>query len=261
MTANLSVYVLTSNSERRLEQVLDAAAKISDEIVIIDSGSTDRTKEIAERFDAKFFYRKFDNFCGQRVYAESLCSNDWVLALDSDEVLSEKLIASIANLKQRLFNNNVAGAPDGFSIRRDWYFLGKKVNTFYPVIAPDFVVRLFNKQRISTKGSRIIHESLQIGNSSIDTIDEPIMHFSCDSIDQLYEKIDLYTKLSAQDMHQNGIQSSWIKINVFPWLIWVKWYFINGAWKDGGRGKILCKYARDTVYLKYIKLKHYSQYP
>jgi hypothetical protein len=133
--------------------------------------------------------------------------------------------------------------------------MGMKVRNFYPVKTPEFNVRLFQRDRLSHRGSRIIHEQLQLNKATIGSIDEPILHYSCDSIEDLYEKISLYTTLAAQDMHANGTSSSWLKICLYPWIIWVRWYLIYGGWRDGYIGAILGKYVRDTIYLKYLKLK------
>jgi glycosyltransferase involved in cell wall biosynthesis len=256
MPQSLSVYILTYNSKRRLRQVLDAVRQVADEIVIVDSGSTDGTLDILAQYPVRLLGRKLDNFRDQRIFAEESCTHNWVLALDSDEVLSDGLIAEIKQLKYRDFDGHAAAPPDGYSLRYDWYFLGKQVRNFYPVKTPQYIIRLFRKDKVSIKGSRIIHESLQLHGQRIHTISQPIKHFSCDSIDDLYGKINLYTRLSAEDMFTKGEQSSWLKIHVYPWLIWARWYFLYGSWRDGEAGIVLSRYARITIYLKYLKLRH-----
>lgn len=252
----LSCYILTYNSERRLDQVLASLTGIADEVVIVDSGSSDRTLEIAAKFGVSVLHRGFDNFRDQRVFAEDNCRHTWVLALDSDEVLSPELRGRLLQLKHDGFAVGDVNPPDGFSIRRHWFFMNKPVRNFYPVRTPEFVVRLFRRDHVSHRGSRIIHEQLVIGKSMTRTIDEPILHYSCDSISDLYAKISLYTRLAAEDMHTKGIRSSWAKINIYPWLIWARWYLSYGGWRDGTPGRILGKYIRDTIYLKYLMLKH-----
>lgn len=259
MATPLSIYILTMNSERRLGQVLDQASQVADELIIIDSGSIDKTAEIISHYSAVTIYRKLDNFRDQRIFAENACTNNWVLALDSDEVLSDDLIIEINRLKHDDFRGITIDWPDGFSIRRDWYFLDRQIRNFYPVKTPEYIVRLFRKDKISTHGSRIIHESLQLHNCRIENIDKPILHFSCDSVDDLYGKLNLYTRLSAEDMHSRGEHANWWKIYVYPWLIWAKWYLIYGSWRDGEFGVILSRYIRTTVYIKYIKLKYITK--
>lgn len=257
MAEPLSVYVLTFNSQRRLGQVLAAARLIADELVVLDSGSSDATLDIAAACGARIVYRKFENFRDQRVFGEEQCTHRWILALDSDEVPSDELVAELQSLKANDFVSPDGRRPEGFSIRRDWYFLGRKVRNFYPVRTPEYVVRLFRKDKISAKGSRIIHEIMQYDAEKISEITQPINHYSCDTIDDLYLKMPLYTSLSAKDMYDGGKRASWLNVNVFPWLIWFRWYVVNGSWRDGEAGLILARYARITVYLKYLKLRHY----
>lgn len=252
----LSCYILTYNSERRLAQVLASIQDVADEILIVDSGSTDQTLTIAHRFGANILTRSFDNFRDQRIFAEDHCTHPWVLALDSDEVVSGELKNRLQQLKQTAFQTATGTTPDGFSIRRNWFFMGQPVRNFYPVKTPEFIVRLFQRERLSHRGSRIIHEQLQLDGAKISAINEPILHYSCDSIDDLYAKIGLYTKLAAADMLAKGERSSWLKIYVYPWLIWARWHLLYGGWRDGAPGWILGKYVRDTVYLKYLKLKY-----
>ncbi|MBH1975869.1 MAG: glycosyltransferase family 2 protein [Rhodocyclales bacterium] len=252
----LSCYILTHNSERRLAQVLASIQQIADEILIVDSGSTDQTLTIARQFGATILTRNFDNFRDQRIFAEDHCTQPWVLALDSDEVVSEALCQRLQQLKNTHFQTDAGITPDGFSIRRNWFFMGQPVRNFYPVKTPEFIVRLFQRERLSHRGSRIIHEQLQLDGAKIGQINEPLLHYSCDSIDDLYAKIGLYTKLAAEDMHAKGEPSSPLKIYIYPWLIWARWHLLYGGWRDGAPGRILGKYVRDTVYLKYLKLKY-----
>lgn len=257
----LSVYLLTFNSERKLEQVLSAAASIADELLVIDSGSSDRTVEICERFSARVIYRKLDNFREQRIFAEESCSYQWVLALDSDEIISNELITEIGKLKKREFKTEVGSMVDGYAIRRDWYFMNKKVNVFYPVKTPEYIVRLFDKNTINHKESnRIIHEQINARGASVGQISAPISHYSCDSVGELYGKINLYTTLAAKEMAISNKKARWIHLFIYPWLIWFRWYILYGGWKDSVEGRILGRYVRDTIYLKYLKLKHMGEH-
>ena len=96
----LSVYIITLNEQARLPRTLDAAKKVADEIIVVDSGSTDKTCEIAQSYGAKVIFHKWKNISSQKKYAEEQCSNDLVLSLDADEVLSDKLIQEILSVKE-----------------------------------------------------------------------------------------------------------------------------------------------------------------
>lgn len=254
--APLSCYILTMNSERRLAQVLASVQHIADEVLVIDSGSQDETLAIAQRYNSRILTRPFDNFRDQRVFAEQNCTHDWVLQIDSDEVVSDELAHSIATLKASAFRAADQSTPDGFRVTREWIVMGKKVHAYYPIRAPDQVVRLLRRSLISHRNSRIIHESAAGPSRVIKPIEGSILHYTCDSIDQMYEKTGLYTRLSAQDMHSRAEEASLLKIHVFPWLIAFRYYVLMGGWKDGEIGWVHATYIRHTIYLKYLKLRY-----
>ena len=258
-TLSLSCYILTLDSERRISQVLESVRNIADEILIIDSGSKDTTLDRAASYGARILHRKFDNFRDQRIFAESHCAHNWVLALDSDEVLSGTLQTSIRTIKLNTLSCDPDTPPDAFAMQRDWFFLGKPVRNFYPVRTPERVIRLFRRDKATHFGSRIIHEQLQVNNLNIKTLPGSILHYSCDSIHDLYGKVNLYTSLAALDMHKRGIKPNWIKTNIYPWVIWAQWQILYRGILDGREGLILGKYIRDTTYLKYLKLTELRQ--
>src|SRR3982751_6868765 len=113
MTARLSCYVLTLNSERRLAEVLSPLRDIADDLLVVDSGSSDRTLDIARSFGARVAFRAFDNFRDQRLFAERECAHDWILQIDSDEVVSAELAQEIRTLKDADFNASQTPAPSG----------------------------------------------------------------------------------------------------------------------------------------------------
>lgn len=254
----LSCYILTKNSERRLAQVLASLQGVADEVLVLDSGSTDATLNIAASFGCRVQHRDFDNFRDQRVAAEALCSHDWVLALDSDEVLSPELASHIQVLKERGFADGGASAPDGYALRRDWYFTGERVRNFYPVRTPEHIVRLFNHRRIGHRNSRVVHEQVNTDGATIRAIDLPLQHFSCDSVQDLYAKLPLYARLSAQDLHARGERAGWVKQHLYPWLIWFRWHVLYQGFRDGAPGRVLGRYVRDTVRTKYQILRDLS---
>lgn len=249
----LSCYILTKNSERRLDQVLSSVVKFVDDLVILDSGSADKTLEIAKKFNARIFHRDFDNFSNQRNYGLSLCTHDWVFELDSDEVVSVPLQQKFSMLKMSGFAIDGV-VPDAFGIRREWYLLGRKVNCFYPVRCPDQPLRIFQRKKIGYKIDRLVHES-PVGYQSTRRVDEPILHYSCDSVDQMYAKINQYTTLAAKEMHRAGKKVSLIKIIIYPWVVWFKYYVVLGGWRDGFVGLIHGRYVRDYVWQYLVKLK------
>jgi len=250
----LSCYVLTRNSERRLREVLSSVQAVADDIVVVDSGSTDGTLDIVREFGVRLAVREFDNFREQREYALSLCRHDWVLELDSDEVVSTELFGRLAALKLNGFALD-GRTPDAFGIWREWYLLGKRVHCFYPSRCPDRPVRLFRRSVFGYRSASGVHEALS-GRGWVLPIAEPILHYTCDSIDQMYAKINQYSTLAAIEMHRQGKTASWLSIFAYPWLVWFKFYVLNGGWRDGGLGLVHGRYVRDSVWQKLVKLKY-----
>src|SRR6478752_2489012 len=135
--APLSCYLLTFNSEKYLPQILAALQPIADDLVLVDSGSTDGTAQIAEKYGARFIYRKFDNFKNQRNFAQDQCQHSWVFNLDSDEVPTAACIEAIAELKAKNFETETNG-PDAYRIERHWYYWAGKCIASTPSIARIF---------------------------------------------------------------------------------------------------------------------------
>jgi glycosyltransferase involved in cell wall biosynthesis len=253
MRIAVSCYLLTHNSERRLQEVLSSVEGVADEVIIVDSGSTDATKDIAAGFGARVIYRRFDDFTAQRTFAVAQCRNDWVLSIDSDEVLSPSLAETLRRWKDS-FDASIPGAPDAFGIRREWYALGRRVRCFYPSTCPDFPIRLFRKGSATYTPNRSVHENMS-RFARAEVINEPLLHYTCDSVDQLYGKVNLYTTLAAADLRKTR-RPSHLRIAIMPAAIWFKWYVVNGGWRDGMVGAILGRYVYDTVYQKLIKARY-----
>ncbi len=256
MPTPLSVYVLTRNSEQYLAQVLDAIKGIADEIVVVDSGSQDKTRAIAERFEAVWLTRPFDHFGAQRNYAQDNCTHNWVLALDSDEVMDGEMAAHLAGLKA---NNFRPDGPDGreveaYKLRRRWYLFDKEVRCILPVISPDYPIRLFRKDKVRYhEVGNLVHESPE-GVTSDERISAGALHhYSCDSVDHLYGKLNHYSSLAAREMKRKGQTTSWYGVFSHAFGAWVKWYLAKGGWRDGQVGFLIGLYAYQYTFLKHLK--------
>ncbi len=248
--AKLSCYIMTFNSERRLAAALRSVHGVADDLLVVDSGSTDNTEQIAQDHGARFVPRPFDDFTRHRRYCVSQCRYDWILTIDSDEVLSDALRERLIRLKADLAQIEA----DAFGIRREWYLLGRHIHCFYPSHCPDRPIRLFRRDKASYIEGRHVHEAMT-GFAHAQPIDEAILHYTADSIDDIYAKLNLYSNLAAKDAWSQGKRSSWLKIALLPWALAAKWYLVDGGWKDGMIGVVHALYVRDMVYQKWLKLK------
>ena len=248
----LSVYVLTHNSEKYLEQVLERLVTIADDLLIIDSGSTDKTHQIVSRFPCRFVYNAFRSFKDQRNFAQSICHHDHVLALDSDEIVSDEFVQEVIQMKQLGFDK------DAYRITRFWVIRGVKVHSIFPVDSPDFPIRLFDRNLVHYGDkSSTVHESAE-GYSTVGVIKGPVYHYTFESDEEIERKLHKYTKLAAADIHNNPKSSRWYfpftayyRLLFSPPVSWYKWYIRHRGYKDGSVGKMLGKYAFKYTQLKY----------
>ena len=250
----LSSYILTHNSEKYIGKILEPMSNVADEIIVVDSGSNDKTKEIAESFDkVKFIFNKFENFKAQRLFAEEKCSFNHIFFLDSDEIPSQTLIDSIKQLKE-----NEGFDCDAYTITRKWNVLGKNIHSIYPIVSPDNPIRLYNKGKTSFEGSQLVHESVT-GYSSLGHINGDVTHITFENADDFKLKIELYTDIAAKDLIIKHKKINILKRIFSPIGAFIKWYFLKSGYKDGKIGLITGQYAYRYTKLKYIKAKNINR--
>lgn len=249
MSQQVSLYILTQNSAAHLPEILKRSRLFADEILIVDSGSTDNTLAIAENAGCKILYRTFDNFREQRAFAISQCSYDWILSFDSDEIPTVELGHEINQLKQHDF------AFDAYTIQRKWFVLGRPVHVMYPVVSPDYPIRLFNRKKVGyDERSTAVHETPH-GYKTLGRIQSVLEHHTFETITELKQKLAFYTTIAAQDLIERKKTVSVFKLLLSPIAAWVKWYLIKGGWKDGSVGVTLGKYVFEYTLLKYRKAR------
>lgn len=225
---SISAVLITFNEERMIEQVLEKLNFCS-EIIVVDSGSTDRTQEICERFKAKFLYRKFDGFGDQKRYAVEQASHDWVLCLDADEVLEPSLLQSI----QEKFSDP-SKLPSGFYLYRSLVFMGKKLH--FGRVSKEKILRLFNK----TKGNynlAAIHEKVEL-KGEIQSLEGELIHYSYRDLSDYFQRFNRYTSMMAKTIIQKNKSTHPLALIVrFP-LNFLTKYILHGSILDGFPGFI-----------------------
>ena len=240
---SLSVGILTFNSEKHIREVLESVRDIADQIVVLDSGSEDRTLEIVKDFGAEVYYRPFDNFVNQKNHLLGLCRGDWVLFLDDDEVVSEELSKGI--------KESVSGNSDfsGYRVNRITNYLGRWIRHAWN---PDYQLRLAKKESCRWVGD-MVHESLEV-DGKVGTIEGELLHYSYTSVSQHLKKVDLYSTLYAEGAYRRGKRFSLFKLLASPAGSFFRRYVLKRGFLDGFEGFVLSVMASYYSFLKYLKL-------
>lgn len=238
--AKISGLVLTHNSEATLEECLESLQWV-DEIVLIDDDSTDQTREIATKYNARVLIRKLDDFSSQRNFGLEKCTNEWVLVLDSDERISVELKKEIEFILRRPL------VESGFQIPRKNLFMRTWIRSIYP----DYCLRLFRKAEARYQGA--VHESLKI-NGMIGKLKNPILHVSYRNIEEILQKTNHYTTLAAQELYNKGKKASFLDIILRPLHTFIKIFLFKRGFLDGFPGFILHILSGYYTFIKYAKL-------
>ena len=243
----LSAYILCHNSEKYLYQILEKLQIVADEILVIDSGSSDKTKEIATDFEkVKFIFHPFSDFKSQRSFAAYCCKYDFVLFLDSDELLDDNFISCIQQLKESGFS------ADAYEAERHWNVLGKRVHVFYPIVSPDYPIRLYNKNIVNFDNSSLVHETPG-GYKTKGRLPGKIAHITFENKAVLEKKLQLYTDIAAEDLIRKNKKLSPFKAYASAFSAFTKWYILKKGFLDAYTGIQLGCYAYRYSLLKYKK--------
>lgn len=237
----LSVITVTKNEEENLPRALKSVQDIASEIIVVDSGSTDKTVEIAKSFGAKVYFREWKNYGDQVDYALTLATQPWILVLDADEEVSPELKKSIEKtIKNPEF--------DCYMINRRTYYLGKFLNhTWYP----EWRLRLFKNGKV--KYERRVHAK-PICEGKIGKLNGDLYHYSFKSLREQFEKTVRFAQQSADLMYQKRKKFRVYNLVINPISYFVKFYFIKRGFLDGVRGLIIALSGSMYAFMKYAIL-------
>ncbi len=248
--AKLSVVIITFNEEKNIARCLEAAQKVAEEIIVVDSFSTDKTKEICLSFGVKFYEHAFEGYVKQKNYANSLATCPYILNLDADEVLSEKLIQSIRQFKAKPLS-------DGCYLNRITNYCGKwiKHGGWYP----DKKLRLWYATKGRWEGINL-HEKLVLdeGCTTI-TLDGDLLHYSYDSIKQHLDQINKFTEIAAETEAKQGRKINICKLILYPIWKFTRDYLIKLGFLDGYYGFIVAAISAFASFIKYAKIRQYRK--
>lgn len=242
----LSIAIITLNEEKNIRRCLKSV-EWADDVVILDSGSTDRTKEICYGFGCRVFETEWLGFGKTKQKAVNLCKNNWVLVLDADEELTNKLTQKI---KQILRNPQASG----YRIKRDSFYLNQKIK--YCGWRKDYPLRLFNKKK-GAFDDKIVHETIIIPDGNIRKIKQPMLHYTYPKLEDHINKMLHYSRLNAKAQRKE--KKSCIAVAIFHGLFkFIKMYFIKLGFLDGKKGFLLSFNSAFGVYLKYLYIWEYQ---
>jgi glycosyltransferase involved in cell wall biosynthesis len=239
----LSICIVAQNEAENLPRVLSSVQSIADEIVVVDGGSVDNTREIARSHGAKVTDRPFTTHADQKNFAASLASNDWIFLLDADEELSAELKDSVLKWK--------ASAPEFhvYEMARLTWYLGAWIR--HSRWHPDWQRRIYRRDK--TKFSGAIHSALRY-EGKIGRLKGDLLHYTIRNFPEHEAKLDRYTTAIAREMFDEGRRSwraaMWLAT---PWS-WLRHFFLGAGFLDGYRGALIAQMAARGVRMKFAKL-------
>ncbi len=239
----ISVSIITNNEERILAKTLESVTDFADEIIIVDSGSTDRTIEIAESFGCKVFSEEWKGYAEQKNSSLAKCKNDWILCIDADEVISDELKKSLVGAinQQKVFV---------FQINRRTHYIDKLLKRAWQ---PDWKHRLVNKFANPRWEGEFVHETLRF-DVKAEKLKGNIIHYSYRDINHHFKKTFNYAKLSAELLYHKGVKFNLANLIFNPIIKFLRLYVINFGFLDGIRGFLACMSAFFYTFLKYALL-------
>src|SRR3990167_2510449 len=245
----LSVTIITYNEEGNIRDCLQSV-KWADEIVVVDSFSTDKTVEICREYTDKVYQNRWCGFVEQKKFALSKASHNWILSIDADEMVSDELKEEIiAILKSRTTHYNI----DGYYMPRRAFYVNRWI--LHCGWYPDYKIRLFKKDKGRWEGTEgaAIHESVKI-NGRIGYLKGDILHYSFMSISSHLKTINSFTSISAMENFKKGKKAGILSILFRPLFNFFKMYILKRGFLDGLLGFIVSVLSSYHVFIKYTKM-------
>lgn len=239
----ISALAITFNEEENVKRYIESLS-FADEIIFIDSQSTDKTVEIAEQMGVRVIQRKFDDFSNQRNFAINQTKNDWIVFFDLDEIMTSELeqeIIQTVNSK----TDKVA-----FFVKRNFFFLGRKMK--FGGWQNDKAIRLFNKSYCKYNGN-LVHEVVE-SKGKTGVLKNSLNHYSYKNFDNYNDKLNLYSKLQAENLYNKKVKPNPYHLFFRPFYRFLWQYFFRLGILDGKEGFILAYVHSFSVFKRYLQL-------
>ncbi len=246
----LSVIVITRNEEHDIRDCLESVKAIASEIIIADSGSTDRTLDICKEFTDKIFFCEWKGYGPQKEFALAKAQGPWVLNIDADERLSPELLAEISQVLNENDGRAVEHPVNGYSMPFVNYFFGRELR--FASGWNERHIRLFRKYK-ATYGTAPIHEGIRV-EPPIHSLQGRIIHTSYQNLSEYLSKCNRYTSLIAEEKFKVGKKFHWFHHLRLPYEFVVRYFFQLG-FLDGTAGLVYTLLSSYYVWLKFLKLR------
>lgn len=240
----ISATIITFNEQRNIARAIESL-RCFDEVVVVDSGSVDRTVEIAARLGARVIEHPWEGFARQKNFAAEQARYDWIFSIDADESLSEALEAEIWQLRK------TGPDRDAYTVPRLAQYLGRWI--LHSGWYPDRKVRLYDRRKGRWTGS-YVHESVQV-DGTVGHLTANLLHYTCDSLTQHLETMNRYTTLAAQQLVAERVPIGWRHLLLDPPWTFFRTYVLQRGFLDGVEGLAIAYMAALYNFVKYAKAR------
>jgi glycosyltransferase involved in cell wall biosynthesis len=245
----ISAVLITLNEEKNIQRTLDSL-RWCDEIVVVDSFSTDQTATLCRRAGCRVFQQPFNGFGNQKQFAVDHARHDWILSIDADEVLTPGLTQEIKELL-----SGAAMPHAGYTIPRTLVFLGTVMRYGPEHRRP--ILRLFDRRR-GRFSKAAVHEGIEL-RGTVGALQHEMLHYSYESVSTYFVKFNRYTTLAAQQLHEQGRTASLMSVVLRPPLEFLLLYVVRGFWLNGYPGLVWSLLSAMYPSVKYMKLRELSR--
>ena len=245
----ITATIITLNEERNIARAIESL-RCCDEILMIDSGSSDRTLELAQNLGVRVIERNWQGYAKQKNLAAETAANDWILSIDADEALSERLEGEIWTLKKN--------GPDfdAYTMPRLAQYLGRWI--FHGGWYPDRKVRLYHRTKARWVGE-YVHESVKV-DGRVGHLDANLLHYTCESLSEHLKTMDRYTTLAAEELVARKHKVPTHKVVLDPLWTFVRGYVLQRGFQDGLEGLSIAYMSSLYTFLKYAKARNMASW-
>ncbi|MBE6335450.1 MAG: glycosyltransferase family 2 protein [Lentimicrobiaceae bacterium] len=247
----ISVTIISLNEEDKIGKCLESLRDVADEVVVVDSFSTDSTKHICEEYGARFIEQKWLGYSEQKNLANDIATHDWILSIDADEVLSDELKKSILKIKENDDPVNYI-----FSFNRLNNYCGKWIHHsgFYP----DRKIRIWNRNVGKWEG--LVHETIEFSTKVKEIhLKGDLLHYSYSKPEDFEKQVFRFAEMRAQHYFDKGKKNATLLSIVSPIYFFIKHYFIRLGFLDGKEGFVMCWVSAKATKHKYLTLRKLKQ--